>query len=149
MSETVSVTAFLKNFSYIAAFFATVEWLGFNPVAMSALGTLMILDVFTGVMRSITVDGGPSFKSALLTRGIMAKCLLIIVLAGMGVAAKGMGLSLEMFGQGIVSVLILSELYSIVGNVHSIKSKEIKVEFDAVKYLLDRIKDVMDKVIKK
>lgn len=149
MFDSMSLSTVLKNTSYVAVFAASIEWLGYSPAAVGALGILMAIDVLTGVTRSVTVSGGPSFTSALLTRGILAKGLLLTMLFSLAIAVKGLGVDIDGLGQSIVSVLILSELYSIIGNIHSINTKEQKVEFDAVKYLLDQTKRILDKIIKK
>jgi hypothetical protein len=147
MTEAVTIPAITKNLAYVAVFFATVEWLGYNPEAMGALLVLMLVDIITGTTRAVTLNGGQAFTSALLKKGIFAKALLISVLFSLGIASKGMGLGVEVFGQGIVSVLMLGELYSIIGNVHSIKTGETKVEFDAIKFLLDKVKKTLDRFL--
>lgn len=144
----MSNLAALKNISYVAAFIAGSEFLGFNPEALAALIFLMLLDLITGVIRAGIVNGGRSIKSSILRNGILAKVLLLVSLLAMGITTEGVGLDIGLFSQGVVSVLMLGELYSILGNVHSVKTGEKKVEFDAVGWLLGKVKDALNNVLK-
>ncbi len=150
MSETVTLTgiAAFKNLSYVVAFIAASQWLGFNPLALSVLGFLMVMDVMTGVTRAYYVTGGQSIRSSIFKRGIIAKMLLISALISTALAGKGVGFEVHQLAQGFVSVLILGELYSILGNIHSIRSGTVKVEFDAVAWLLEKVKEMLTKILK-
>lgn len=139
----------LKNSSYVLAFIASVEYFGFNAEALSLLCFLMLIDIFTGITRTWVVDGPRAIRSAILKKGIVAKLLLLSGLLSVGIAAKGFGLGMENFAQGITSVLILGELYSILGNVHSARTGQKKQEFDAVVWMLNKVKTLLDKLILK
>lgn len=144
-TNILTPVAVLKNISYVAAFFATAAWLGFKPESLSIFIVLMILDVIFGTIRAGVVNGGGSIKSALLSRGVLAKLLLLGVPVTRALALKGVGYSPEMLAQGVVNVLILSEAYSILGNIHSALTLKPKNEFDAVAYILGFIKTLLDK----
>lgn len=148
VETTVMSISAIKNISYVAMFIAGAEYLGFNAEALSILGVLMLIDIFTGIIRAATVEGMRSIRSAVLKKGVIAKLLLLSGLLSVGIAAKGFGLELEHFAQGIVSVLILGELYSILGNIHSVRTGEPKHEFDAVVWMLNKVKLLLDKVIR-
>lgn len=148
MNEPLSTIAFVKNFSYILAFAASVEWLGLNPQAVTIFSVLMIIDVITGITRAAVVTGGRSVRSAVLKRGILAKLLVLTALFSVALAGKGVGFDMGTLVQSTVNVLILGELYSILGNVHSVRTGNQKVEFDAVAFLLAQVRGLVNKALK-
>lgn len=138
----------LKNLSYIAAFFAFGEYLGFETEVMAIFVSLMIIDVFTGVVRAYVVEGGKAVRSAIGTRGILAKVLLITAIFSVALAGKGIGVEAVAFANGAMGVLILSEAYSILGNIHSSRTRKPKAEFDAVTWMLAQVRFLLEKTIK-
>lgn len=146
--ENLSLLAIIKNISYVAAFIATVEWLGFNAQALTIFIMLMLIDVFTGVVRSCVNEGCHSIKSSIGIRGVLSKILLLTALLSMALTSKAIGFEPKLLAQGTVNVLILAELYSILGNIHSAKTGKKKVEFDVVKYMLDRVKELLNNALK-
>lgn len=148
MAELTSTTVVLKNSSYVLVFFASLEYLGFNPEALGILGILMILDIFTAIGRVWLNEGGRNIRSAVLKKGVTAKLLLITGLFAVALSSKSFGLDMQQFAQAVLSVLTLGELYSILGNIHSARTGEPKVEFDAVAWMLSKVKDMLSKIIK-
>lgn len=145
--DVAALVVAIKNLSYVAAFIAGVEYLGFNPEALSILVVLMIIDIVMGICRVYIVEGGQAIRSSILKKGVLAKMLLLTGLFSVGLAAQGFGLGLQEFSQGVISVLLLGELYSILGNIHSCRTGEKKVEFDAVVWMLGKVKTLLDKLI--
>lgn len=140
--------AWIKNVSYIAAFFAFGEYLGFGTEIMGIFVTLMIIDVITGIIRAYVVEGGSALRSAIGTRGILAKLLLMAAIFSVALAGKGVGIEAESLANGAMGVFILSEAYSILGNIHSTKTRKPKAEFDAVTWLLAQVRILLEKTIK-
>lgn len=145
--DVTALVLAIKNLSYVAAFIVGVEYLGFNPEALTILVVLMLIDIFMGICRVYIVEGGQAIKSSILKKGVLAKMLLLTGLFSVGLAAQGFGLGLQEFSQGVISVLLLGELYSILGNIHSCRTGEKKVEFDAVVWMLGKVKRLLDKLI--
>lgn len=140
--------AWIKNVSYIAAFFAFGEYLGFETEVMAIFVTLMILDVFTGIIRAYIVEGGSALRSAIGTRGILAKILLITAIFSVAMAGKGVGVEAQALANGAMGVLIFSEAYSILGNIHSTRTRKPKAEFDAVTWMLAQMRSLLEKTVK-
>jgi len=147
-NEPLSTIALIKNFSYVVTFIASMEWLGLNHQAVTIFSVLMLIDVVTGILRAALVHGGQSVRSSILKRGILAKLLVLTALFSVALAGKGLGFDMSSLVQAAVNVLILGELYSILGNVHSVRTGNQKVEFDAVAFLLDRVKELINKALK-
>lgn len=148
MTELASTTILFKNFSYILIFIASIEYLGFKPEMLGVLGLLMIIDIITAIARVWLNEGGQNIRSAVLKRGITAKLLLWAGLFSVAIASKALGFEMHEFAQGTVSVIILGELYSVLGNIHSARTGAVKVEFDALAWMLGRVKEMLTKLIK-
>lgn len=140
--------AFFKNLSYVAAFIATVEYLGFSPETTGIFVVLMIIDVITGTTRAAVVEGRRSIRSSVWTRGILAKVMLMTAIFSVAITGKAVGIEATSLANAAINVLILSELYSILGNIHSIKTGKPKSEFDAVAFILGRVKSLLEKSLK-
>ena len=148
MTETLTTVAILKNSSYVFTFWFSFEYLGFDAEALTILSLLMVLDIATAITRVWLNEGGRQIKSAVLKKGIAAKLLLITGLFAVALCSKSLGFDIQNFAQAVVSVVTLGELYSILGNIHSARTGQVKVEFDAVAWMLSRVKDIITNVIK-
>ena len=113
---------------------------------MGLFAILMVIDFISGITRAALNDGFPSIKSSVARRGIVAKLLLILIIFGVGITSVLLGYESGPYVQATITVLSLGELYSIIGNVHSSRTGEPKVEFDAVALILKRLKLVVDKI---
>jgi phage-related holin len=143
----ISFWAAIKNSGYVAVFLASAHYLNLSPESAAVLGILITTDVVTGVLKSGTVNGWKSIRSSIMERGLVAKCLLIVAPITLAVAGKGIGVDLSTLAQTVVSLLILSEAYSIIGNIYAVRTGKITNEFDAVAYVLEGLKTLLKKVI--
>lgn len=142
-----SAIVLIKNSTYIAAFLASVEWLGFHPQTLAIFTFLMIIDIITGIARSAMVDGAKTVSSSALRDGVLKKALLLTALFTIGLAGQGVGFDLSLYIQASVTVLMLAEMYSILGNIHSARTGKKKVEFDAVSVLLDELQKIIKRFV--
>lgn len=147
-SSEVITWALIKNSTYVLAYFITIQYLGFNPETLAIYSVLMVLDVFTGVVRSAMVKGWTSVKSSLGIRGMLKKILVLTGIFSVALTAKGVGFDITMFVQSTLNVFILAEAYSILGNIHSAITKKPKSEFDAVTYLLNKVEVALKAAMK-
>lgn len=138
--------AVAKNLSYILVFIYSLEYLGFNPGAVIIFLTLMVIDVITGVARAGIVQGGQSVTSALLVYGIWRKILTLLGLFSFALTSLGVGFDLGAPLSAVVTIFIVSELYSILGNIYSSLTREPKMEFDAVRFLFNLVGEALRKV---
>lgn len=138
MTPTVTTTAgvvIAKNSAYVVAFLTGAAYLGLAPISIVVLITFIILDIIAGILKSSLLHGPQSIKSSILERGIVAKCLIIGIPLNIALAGKGISVDFSWFAQGTVTLLILAELYSIMGNFYAIRTGTERVEFDAVAYV--------------
>lgn len=140
----VSAAAIFKNASYILA--AMIMPLGVESYTILAI--FMVVDTVTGAIRSGVVHGPQSVTSRAAKVGIISKALMIIVPCLIAVAGRGIGMNLIVIAKSILKILILSELYSILSNIQSIRAGHDVKEFDAMNYVLSRIRDGLERFIK-
>lgn len=144
-TQAVTPIVMIKNLGYVAIFFASSAYLGVNAETVMILSGLILMDVLTGVIKSFVVYGGPSLKSSRLASGVLAKLLLVLVPITLALAGKGVGMDVGALAQASISVLCLSESYSIIGNIHSIQTGQEKVEFDAIAFILRGLRSVLER----
>ena len=142
-----SFLTIMKNTSYGLVFINSVAYFGVTPISVLMLSILILTDIFFGILKSASLHGWRSIQSNILQRGILAKVLVIFVPTTLAFTGKGIGIQLGMLAQSVINVLILSELYSIIGNIYAIRTGHEKVEFDAVAYVLSGMKNVLKSVI--
>lgn len=143
MEHTTGTFTVAKNISYILAAIVSL-----NTESYMIIGAFMIIDTITGVTRSIVVHGGRSFTSHAATLGITAKLLVILIPLLVVLAGQGAGINLVPVAKSALNILILSELYSILSNIQSVRLKRDVAEFDAVNFLLDKLRLFLEKTVK-
>ena len=137
----------IKNGTYIATFLASIEFIGITEMSVFVLTSFILLDIITGILKSGSIYGWKAVKSSTLQRGVIAKCLVILIPIIIALTGKGVGLELSIFAQSIINVLILSEAYSVIGNIYAVRTGNDKSEFDAVAFVISRVKNVLKKII--
>jgi len=84
-----------------------------------------------------------------MANGIIAKLVLILIPVTLAALAHGLDLDITPLVKSALTVLLLSESYSILGNIYSIKTKEDAPEFDAVNFILKKINQLLEAVVGK
>ena len=144
MIETkTSIWVILKNGMYIPAFVLSA---GISVNAVNALAVLVMLDTILGILKSAKLKGWRSITSQRLAGGVISKLVLLLIPVTLALASLGVGIDIKWFVQSSISILILSETYSVLGNIHSINTGKETPEFDAVQFILLRIQGMLDKL---
>ena len=150
----MSILTTIKAASYavFVPFFAAT---GTPMEAYIALTFLLILDVFTGVLRT-WLDNPKKIKSRTMLAGAWAKILLWLTFPLIGftaIAVKGIGIDMnpQTIVNGGLAIFILAELYSLIGNIGQISSfDKNKSEYDAVtmivRIILSKIKAILEAI---
>lgn len=146
-STHVSTVVALKNLSYILGFMAGLGYLGIDQTAVMAYAILLLVDLATGVLRAGIVEGRRAIKSYVAIRGFASKVLVFVVPFVLALTGKGVGFDLAPVASASITVFILSTSYSILGNIHSISTGKPKQEFDAIDYFIQRIRELLVRVI--
>ena len=142
MNETPLLTI-IKNFVYFPAILV-----GLSGESFAILGVLMAIDTIFGIIKVGTIYGWRHISSYRMSSGILSKLTIILVPLLIAWAGKGAGMDLGFLAQSSLSLLCLAQLYSILGNVYSIRTGKEYVEFDAVSWVLRRLQIVIERLIK-
>ena len=138
MTEPISALTILKNLGYIIA-----GILGIKYDAAFAFGSLMMIDVFTGVVASASCCGWKAITSRKLIFGVLSKLFLLFIPLSVALAAIITGNDMKFIISSSISILALGEAYSIIGNVYTIKSGKRVLEFDAVSLILTKVREML------
>lgn len=122
-------------------------WLGISMEAFGILMILMCLDSLVGAIKAIRMGRKFSFEK-LLWGFVLKLCFLIIPLV---VALLGRSLDYDLVSaiNIVISILSVSEGYSILGNIYSAKNKVEVKKVDAVSLLLKSLRSGLMTLIKK
>lgn len=104
--------------------------LGLDVISFTALGYLLLIDYITGVLKAKSL--GHKITSNKMKYGIASKFSLVFLPFTLAIAAKALGAEAETFLYVGMNILILSEVYSIIGNVYTLRTHEELPEYDAV-----------------
>ena len=144
--EPVSILTLIKNGAYIPAF---VIGAGVSINAVNALALLLVADTLLGVLKAGRIGGWRSVTSARLAGGVISKMLMLLIPFTLATAAHGIDVNIAWLIQSSITVLILSETYSVLGNIHAIQTGKEAPEFDAVQYILRKLRDLLDQMTSK
>jgi len=144
MMEIGTAIKMTLNAIYIpfALFFA---WTGVNMEAVYSLAVLVLADIGTGVWRELAMERKP--RSRRLAGGLLSKLLFVLIPVVLAVAAKGIQLDISPLVYASIGVLILGEVYSIIGNIATITTGEEMPEFDALSLVLKKIRAYVDRFL--
>lgn len=131
-------TALLPFASLIAA-------LGLDVTKFFILSFLMVLDLVTGTTKAYVCK--EDVTSRRLSAGFLSKIMVLLVPLTVALMAKGVEIDMTELVRFTVSVLIISEAYSVVGNVYTIKTGEVVKEIDAVSAIVKRIRSAIEIVL--
>lgn len=114
-----------------------------EPVAI--LAVLLLIDYITGVLKVFILKG--SLRSYRAIAGLLTKGSILLLVFSLAFMAKGINLDFQLYLQIFVSVLIISETYSIFGNVYSCIAKVEIEEFDAVALVIKKVRFFIEKLL--
>lgn len=143
MNEPLTPIAITKNLAYIPAMY-----LGLSVENYSILAMLMILDLITGIVRAGVIHGWRSVTSRIATFGILTKLTMILIPLVIALAAKGVGMNLLVVAKMALGTMILSEAYSVLGNIQAIRIRKDIKEFDAINLLLTKVRSILEQALK-
>lgn len=147
--ENCITIIWIKNWLYVPAFLIAVGFPAETAWGISALTILMILDVATGIIASIKIDGAKSITSRKLTAGVVAKAMILLIPFLFAIVGKGIGLNMDIYSRGFLSMLILAEFYSVAGNINSFRCGKRLPEIDVVSAILGKVRNIILRVLEK
>lgn len=121
------------------SFYAVFVWLNIDLEVFTILVIFMSIDSFLGAIKAVRLGYDFSFNR-LLWGFLMKLCFLIIpllvALLGKGVSNQDFSISVDV----VMKILIVSEAYSVFGNIYAAKNKIEVKRLDAISLLLKAIR---------
>lgn len=114
--------------------------------AVIVLTSLMVIDSLTGLGRAYVC--GEQITSRKIKIGALSKLLMLLLPITTALAAKGVSLDLKWMVLYSMNALILSEAYSILSNLVTIRTGKRLPEFDAISLLGGKIREIMETSLK-
>ncbi len=135
--------------AFMNSAYAIAMYIGINVEMAGILFIVMVLDIITGIAKSVRLNGKSSISSERGKIGIISKFLLLLVPILVGLGLKGAGiLDGHALINGTIGVLTLSEVYSAIGNIYTFKSGIEVPEIDALSWILGRFRKVVEVFMK-
>jgi len=125
-------------------FAGLLTYLGLDKEVFAALGWLLFIDYFTGVWKAKTL--GHCITSNKMKYGVVSKFSLMLIPFVFAIAAKAIDADAGNVLFVGMNILVLSEVYSIIGNIYSIRTKLELPEWDAVAALGHKIRKTLIKL---
>lgn len=118
-------------------------YLGIDGEAFALFSVLLLIDYFTGIWKAKALK--QSITSNKMKYGIISKLSLIMVPVTLAIGAKAVGADFSSVLSVGMNILVLSEVYSIIGNIYSIRTKQELPEYDAVALIGKKLRTILIK----
>ena len=143
MDDTITVMKIVGNCVMAwAAWVITYTGLPVEPATI--LAVLMAVDFAVGIGRARAI--GEHVTSQKMKTGAISKCGVMLVPLVLALAAKGVGADLQWIVSWVVSLFILSETYSILANIYTIRTKQEIPEWDAMSVVLRKVRSLLERM---
>lgn len=106
------------------------------------LASLMVIDFVAGISKALATR--QAISSRRMKAGVASKLGLLLIPLSCALAAKGIGGDITWIVAWVVNAMILSELYSIIANVHATRTGEILPEWDVVSMIGKKIRSFLE-----
>lgn len=143
-SKTASI---LMSVAYIP-FIGSCNYFNISSESLGILVILLVIDYITGVAKTYVINK-EDIRSYRAIAGIIAKVSVLLVPIILAVAAKQIGYDMSTFVDTVISMLVLAECYSIIGNVRVIQTGKVVYEIDAVSFVLGKVSAFIETLLKK
>ena len=116
-------------------------WLNIDIQVFSILIVLMLIDSFLGGGKALRLGVRFSFKTMLI--GITIKFVFLLVPLTLSLLAKQLGRDLTLSVDVVIKILSVAEVYSILGNIYTIKTKKEVERIDIISMILKSLRQAL------
>lgn len=127
--------------SLIVIFSGMLAYLQIEQEPFTLFAVLLMIDYITGLAKARIL--GHSITSNKMKYGIISKLSLIFIPIVVAIGTKAAGGDSHNILVAGMFILIFSEIYSVIGNIYSIRTKEELPEYDAVSMLGKHIRNIL------
>lgn len=149
MNIDTSFWGYLKCLVYIigVAIGASLDYIGVEKILVYTLTGLMMADWVTGVLKSWKL--GYTITSKRSNKGIIGKLCLLVIPIAIAITLKAINIPIGITIRGCFTLLLIAELYSLLGNCYCIYTGEDEKEWDAVSAVLKYIRNTIFSLLKR
>lgn len=140
----LDIKIFFANIFYFPVIYV-LEYLNLKEETIALFSALIVIDMVTGVWKVLSLGEKP--KSWRFANGLLSKAILLLVPLSVAIAAKAIEIDLSQLVRLFIYALVLSELYSIIANIYSIRTKKEAEEFDVLSLLLRYIRNALNRAL--
>jgi phage-related holin len=140
MLEATTTIKIIWNF-LIVLLSGVLAYLEISQEPFTIFAILLVIDYITGVWKAKTL--GISITSNKMKYGLISKLSLLIIPIVLAMGAKATGADYHYILLSGMYILILSEVYSIIGNIYCMNTGEELPEYDAVAMLGKQIRNIL------
>jgi len=126
-------------------FVSMMIYLKMDREVIMLFSILLLLDMITGVGKTIKIGEKP--KSWRFANGLISKMVLIIIPFALALTAKALKIDIHLLVWVVLDSLILSEAYSILGNIYTIRTGKQTEEYDVVSLILRKIRTLLNRLL--
>lgn len=140
MLEATTTIKIIWNF-LIVLLSGVLAYLEISQEPFTIFAILLVIDYITGVWKAKTL--GISITSNKMKYGLISKLSLLIIPIVLAMGAKATGADYHYILLSGMYIFILSEIYSIIGNIYCMNTGEELPEYDAVAMLGKQIRNIL------
>lgn len=129
----------------LIALYATIatflNYIGLDKEVIRLYAILLGIDYLTGLLKAYRLK--QHIKSNIMKYGILSKLVLLLIPITLLITAKIVGIDFDNMVKISINILAISELYSIIGNLYSVRTAKELPEYDVLALLGRKIKDFL------
>lgn len=124
-----------------------VQFLEIDAKKLSILVVLMCIDMLTGTFKAYRTK--ENITSRRWIAGFLSKLVVLLVPFTIALMAKGVDFDVKWFIGFSISIMVIAEAYSILGNIYTFKTGEAVEEIDAVSAIIKVLRNFLENMIER
>lgn len=124
-----------------------VQFLEIDAKKLSILVILMCIDMLTGTFKAYRTK--ENITSRRWIAGFLSKLVVLLVPFTIAIMAKGVDFDVKWFIGFSLSIMVIAEAYSILGNIYTFKTGEAVAEIDAVSAIIKVLRNFLENMIER
>lgn len=137
MIETTATIKIIYNF-FVFIISGLLAYLNMDKEVIALFSVLLVIDYLTGLHKARILNH--SITSNKMKYGLISKLLLLLIPIVLAISGKAVGADFHYVVLASMNILIISEVYSIIGNIYASSTKQEFPEWDAVAMIGKRIR---------
>lgn len=143
MDKTLDTLALIGNGIILAAA-AVMAFTGLPAEALTVFAVLMLVDYFSGIGSAVAV--GTPITSRKMKVGVISKIITFLIPLVLAATLKvTIGVGNATVVSFALSILIIAEAYSIISNLHAIKTGKYLPEFEVIALIGEKLRGIINK----